>query len=44
MLNRSHPREDPHYFLSMLATDPDQSGKGHVLSLRFTMWRESTGH
>jgi GNAT superfamily N-acetyltransferase len=33
MLNRSHPREEPHFFLSMLATDPDQSGKGHGLSL-----------
>ncbi len=33
LLTRSHPREDPHYFLSMLATDPEHAGHAYGLSL-----------
>jgi GNAT superfamily N-acetyltransferase len=29
----SHPRERPHYYLSLLATDPDQRGRGVGMGL-----------
>jgi GNAT superfamily N-acetyltransferase len=29
----AHPREEPHYYLSLLATDPRQSGHGFGLGL-----------
>ncbi len=35
-LNRfdaTHPRDQPHYYLSLLATDPAQRGHGHGLTL-----------
>jgi GNAT superfamily N-acetyltransferase len=30
---RNHPREPPHYYLSILATHPDHAGHGHGLRL-----------
>ncbi len=33
LLTRSHPSEDPHYFLSMLATDPEHAGHVDGLTL-----------
>ena len=26
---RAHPRDEPHWFLTLLGTDPQQRGKGH---------------
>ena len=30
---RAHPRDEPHWFLTLLGTDPEQRGKGHGLAL-----------
>jgi ribosomal protein S18 acetylase RimI-like enzyme len=30
---RSHPHEPPHFYLSLLATDPDHAGHGHGVGL-----------
>jgi len=30
---RAHPRDEPHWFLTLLGTDPQQRGKGHGLAL-----------
>jgi GNAT superfamily N-acetyltransferase len=30
---RAHPRDVPHFYLSLLGTDPHQRGKGHGLAL-----------
>ena len=33
LFEAAHPREEPHYYLSLLATDPAHRGHGHGLSL-----------
>ena len=30
---RAHPRDEPHWFLTLLGTDPQQRGRGHGLAL-----------
>lgn len=33
LFEAAHPRQEPHYYLSLLATDPAHRGHGHGLSL-----------
>jgi ribosomal protein S18 acetylase RimI-like enzyme len=33
LLDQAHPHDEPHYFLSLLGTDPEQRGHGHGLGL-----------
>ena len=33
MFEAAHPREEPHYYLSLLGTDPAQRGRGLGLAL-----------